>query len=833
MLLRLTIINLLLLFLLSVHGTDEGNKVYHIGRIDVAPQIDGSWNDDVWQNAPIATDFVQLRPIENARPSFRTEVKFAYDDGALYIAAYCYDDHPDSILTQLGNRDDNLNADFIRISIDPYDQQQDNTSFRLSASGVQGEWRLSDNSFNAVWESAVQIHEDGWLAEIKIPYSAIRFPKKEDQQWTMQIKRHIRRYKEDVIWSPIDRDDDNYMNYWGKLRGFKDIDPPVRLSITPFVTMQLGSKPDDDGNQEFDWLITGGADLKYGLNESFTLDMTLLPDFSQVQSDDIINNLSAFETVFDEQRAFFQEGTDLFEKQDLFYSRRIGASVLDEDAALDVVENDEGAELLDSPEKSRLLNAFKISGRTQKGAGIGIFNAIEGRSYAEIRDSEGNIKEVRTDPLTNYNIFVLERNFENNRSMYAINTNVTRTDDFDNANVVGAGFSFNSRNNDFNLRGRSAYSIINDKVDSTENKRGYDVQMDFDRITGKFRYGYRFKIVSDDFDNNDLGLNFRTNYIEHYATADYNVNDPFWKLLELYTSYRLSINQHLSTGEISDIQLRINMWGTFKKSYISMWVGSNIGPYGTKDYYEARTDGQVFRDVKYGNIFFGMNTDYRKRLAIEMEMWHSMSREYGGIYHFGYWFEPYYRVNDHLTLTYYFNVTKRNNDIGFADFDIDDLPIFGKRNRIDYTNRFTANYIFKNNLSLGVRIRHYWSRVDYSKYFGLDDAGYLIPTYYTDLDEDNNNNFNSFNVDLLFNWEFAPGSSLSVSYKNEIFASNDNLDDPLFDNLSSLFDEAQSNVVSIRLLYYLDYVTVRSWLQKSKAKKGKAYHPRSIHGRYI
>ena len=197
----------------------------------------------------------------------------------------------------------------------------------------------------------------------------------------MQIKRHIRRYREDVIWSPIELDDNNYMNYWGKLKGFEDIDPPVRLSLTPFITVQLETAPNDNDEREFDWLITGGADIKYGLNESFTLDMTLLPDFSQVQSDNLVNNLSAFETVFDEQRGFFQEGIDLFNKGKLFYSRRIGGSLLDEDAVYDSAVDSLGEEVVDIPEKSRLLNAFKISGRTKKGTGIGIFNAIEGAKF--------------------------------------------------------------------------------------------------------------------------------------------------------------------------------------------------------------------------------------------------------------------------------------------------------------------------------------------------------------------------------------------------------------------------------------------------------------------
>jgi hypothetical protein len=798
-------------------------RIYEIERAPAAPVIDGDWNDAAWQDAAIATDFVQLRPIENGVPSLRTEVKFIYDDGALYIAAYCYDDHPDSILTQLGNRDDGLNADFIRVSIDPYDQQQDNTSFKLYASGVQSDWRKSDASFNAVWESAVQIQEDGWSAEIRIPYSAIRFPRKDDQQWTMQIKRHIRRYREDVIWSPIDRDDSNYMNYWGKLRGFRNIDPPIRLSITPFINSQIGSKPNDDGEgQDFTWLLSGGADLKIGLNESFTFDMTLLPDFSQVQSDDVVNNLSAFETVFDEQRPFFQEGTELFDKGNLFYTRRIGGPVHDGDAVYDEVDEEAGEEIIDNPEKSRLVNAFKISGRTKKGAGIGVFNAIETRSYARISDTENAVRRVQTDPLTNYNILVLERHFRNTRSIYAINTNVARSDGYERANVLGGGFSYNTKSNNYNFRGTFGYSIINDNSDSTDRKTGYEATFDFDRVTGKWRYGYGFEIVSEDYDINDLGLNFFTNYLENLVTANYNINDPFWKLLELYTSVSLMVQQRLETGEVTEMRIRTELWGTFIKSYLNMWGGIQMNPYGTKDYYETRVEDRYFRDVSWGNFFLGASTDYRKKFSIDVEMWHTMSKGYGGMYNFGYWFRPIYRINDHLTLDYRFNITKRNRNIGFADFDENDEPIFGRRDRIDYTNTFSGNYIFRNNLSLGMRARHYWSRVDYSKYYSLGEKGEMVPTLYTDPHQENDINFNTFNIDLLFNWEFAPGSTLSVSYKNEVFSSTNDLSGNIFENLSDAFGEPQSNIVSIRLLYYLDYVNVRSWIQRKRDSKNRA-----------
>jgi len=806
-------------FLLASGIDSLGLKSYDIERIPVAPQIDGHWNDAIWEGIPIATDFVQLRPIENAPPTFRTEIKLAYDDGALYMAAYCYDPQPDSILRQLGNRDDGLNADFIRISIDPYDQQQDNTSFLVYASGVQSEWKASDGSFNAVWESAVQIHEDGWSAEYRIPFSAIRFPKKESQQWTMQIKRHIRRYREDDIWAPIDLDDRNYMNYWGKLKGFKDIDPPVRLSLTPFITVQLKTAPNDDDEREFDWLISGGADLKYGLNESFTLDMTLLPDFSQIQSDDIVNNLSAFETVYDEKRSFFQEGIDLFTKGNLFYSRRIGAPVLDPDAVDDAVVDSLGDKIIKEPEISRLLNAFKISGRSKNGTGIGLFNAIEGRSFAKIEEVDGDIRKIRTSPLSNYNIFVLEKNFDNNRSFYMINTNVVRTDGFDNANVLGTGFDVNLGKDNYNLFSELSFSLINDKEDVGQRSAGFKYKAEFEKIKGRFRFSAETGGITKNYDINDLGVSFRTDNMWHNARLRYNITDPIGRLLQLYNSVTIRFRERMSTGELAGTWLETNTYTTFKKSYLSLWFGTEVALYRAKDYYEARQDDRVFREYKWGGYYLGFSTDYRKRLALDFDTWQAYSREYGGATDFHITFKPIFRVNDHLTLSHRFFFRNFHNDIGYATENDLAEPIFGSRDRRDISNTFTANYIFRNNLSLGLRARQYWSAVDYFQFYDLREDGYLEENDFDDSTDPQNSNFNSFNIDVLFSWEFAPGSSLSVSYKNSIFQSDDEIPDNYWKNMGGLFKEIQSNVISIRAVYYLDYVNIRSKVQQGRERR--------------
>ena len=208
-------------------------------RINVAPRINGLADDPIWQSIIPISDFRQYQPVYDVNPSFRTEVKIAYDDNAIYVLACMSDPHPDSILRQLGVRDeDNLNADMFSIEFDTYNNQLDSYSFQVTASGVQLDWRESDQTYDAVWQSEVRITTEGWTAELKIPYSALRFPRADKQLWGLEISRSIRRYRESDQWSLEVLEAKNDLPYWGTLEGIENIVPPVRLSATPYILLQ-------------------------------------------------------------------------------------------------------------------------------------------------------------------------------------------------------------------------------------------------------------------------------------------------------------------------------------------------------------------------------------------------------------------------------------------------------------------------------------------------------------------------------------------------------------------------------------------------------------------
>ncbi len=365
--------------------------------VETAPKVDGILDDAVWKQAFAATDFTELSPEPFTPSSQRTEVKVIYTTEGIYVGAMLYDTAPDSILKQLSVRDAtwNVNADMFSIFIDAMLTQQTDFTFAVTAAGVQIDENDGDETWDAVWESEVRIMENGWIVEIGIPYSQLRFPKGEKQEWGINFARSIRRFREESMWAPIDPAVDNAVVQYGRLTGIEKIKPPVRLSFTPYLAGYLNHSYDNDPTTpDLSPTFSAGADMKYGINESFTLDVALVPDFGDVQSDNLVFNLSPFEIYYEERRPFFTEGVDLFSKANLFYSRRIGSTPEHYYMVYDELDTDET--ITRNPQRPYLINALKVSGRTKNGLGLGLFNAVTAPSFARIENEDGDKRKVRS-----------------------------------------------------------------------------------------------------------------------------------------------------------------------------------------------------------------------------------------------------------------------------------------------------------------------------------------------------------------------------------------------------------------------------------------------------
>ena len=289
------------------------------------PLLDGFLTDSVWRKAPVATDFTQFAPAPFTKPSQKTEVRILFDEENIYVGAMMYDSSPDSILRQLSIRDAvrSVNADMFAIYIDGLYTQQTMFTFGVTAAGVQIDNFDGDPLWDGVWDSMVNILDNGWSVELEIPYSQLRFPKGKEQKWGVNYNRSIRRNREILYWSAIDPIQDNEVQQYGNLTGIKDITPPLRLSFTPYMAAYLNHNYDKDpSTSDLSPVFSAGADMKYGINESFTLDVALVPDFSDVQSDNVMFNLSPLRCItksedhflprvwiyFQELISFIQEG---------------------------------------------------------------------------------------------------------------------------------------------------------------------------------------------------------------------------------------------------------------------------------------------------------------------------------------------------------------------------------------------------------------------------------------------------------------------------------------------------------------------------------------------
>ncbi|QHT67173.1 carbohydrate binding family 9 domain-containing protein [Rhodocytophaga rosea] len=782
-------------------------RQYRALRTSEAIKVDGVLDESIWQQSPEASQFVQNWPRYGQPETQKTKVRIVYDDIAVYVAAMMYESSADSILRQLTVRDNIGNSDYFAIYLDTYLDKINGYGFMVTAAGVQSDARYSSNgedrAWNAVWESKVKINADSWVVEMKIPYSAIRFSNREEQVWGLNFRRQVRRNNESFFWNPVNPAVSGFLNQFGQLTGIEHIKSPLRLALLPYISSYANHYPHntpDKRNATFN--LNGGMDVKYGINESFTLDMTLVPDFGQVQSDNQVLNLSPFEVRFNENRQFFTEGTELFNKGGFFYSRRVGGTPLkygDVEGQLQ-----EGEEIVENPTTSRLVNASKISGRTKGGLGIGIFNAVSPNIYATVENEEGEQRKILTQPLSNYNILVFDQSLKNNSYVSLINTNVTRSGHTYDANVTGGLFKLANKKNTFALNGRTA---VSQKFDPELNRpdRGYTLSLSGSKISGNLQYSLTQVIETDKYNPNDLGILYNNNEVSQIGRIAYNIYRPFWKLNNLYTSFSTAYSRLYRPDVFQNFWMNAGVYTTLKNFY-EIGTHVNVEPVKTYDFYEPRVAGRYYTfptNVQIGSDFY---TDGRKKFALGL---HGRYRTFNENNRQLYYVEisPRYRVNDKLSLQYNFNTRTVQDEMGsFGENVRNDSIFFGLRNVRAISSTLNSSYIFTEKMSLTLRARHYTSSALYRKYFALNTDGTLTEA---NFDQAKDVNFNTFNVDMVFSWWFAPGSEVSLVWKNAIASDGMEYTPNYLSNVNQTLQSPQNNSISIKVLYYLDVLNLK------------------------
>ena len=785
---------------------DNPQKTLVATRITTPPKIDGVLDEEVWVKTRCsAMNFVQRAPNPGGAPSVPTEVKILYDNHSVYIGAYLYDVAADSIMREFTKRDDFGFSDVFGVYFDTYDDDINAFEFSVSAAGVQIDRRWTamgrDESWNAAWLSEVTIDETNWYVEIEIPFSALRFPKTPIQEWGVNFRRSIQRNNERNYWNEIDPQMNGFVNQFGRMAGINNVKSPVRLSISPYISTYYDTYSGDGNNPaSANTRFNGGMDLRYGINDAFTLDMILVPDFGQVVSDNQVLNLTPFEVEFDENRQFFKEGTELFNKGDFFYSRRVGGRPLLYGDVDDQISNTE--EIIYNPQESSLINATKLSGRTASGFGMGVFNAMTSSTYARVRDTEtGSVREVLTDPFTNYNVLAFDQSLPNNSYVSLINTNVLRQGNYYDANLTGTAFRIANKGNQYAVFGRGAVSQKYGLADGDEF--GFMSSATLAKVGGNLRASVTNYIESDTYDPNDLGFLRANNEVRTSANIGYNIYQPFWNLLNLYTDLDFRYQRLYEPSVFTQFNVAASVRGTFR-NFLSMSLRYESAPVQRYDYFEPRVEGRYVVEPSYHNFGVSMRTDSRNQLSLGGYVGYTDFDFEGqeGLYLS---FNPRFRVNNKLSFSTSLVYQARANDVGFAEkekMDDDYLVTFGRRDINTISNIFRTKYTFNNRMDLSLRMRHYWSEADYQEFYTLGDKGDLLDS---DYDGNENRNYNTFDVDMVYTYAFAPASEISIVWKNNIVRDEDVLQDGYITNLENTFTSPQSNSVSVRLLYFIDY----------------------------
>ena len=798
-------------------------------RTALAIKIDGILDEAAWEAATPATNFIEQRP-NAGKPedsASRTYMYVLYDNTSVYVGGYCHEKTRDSISKELVGRDKVGINDFAGIILDTYHDKINALGFFITPYGEQFDVKYSLNNedidWSAVWDSHAKINNDGWSFEMRIPYSALRFVSKENQVWGLNFVRRRNKTGQQFTWSPVDPKVNGFINQEGQWTGIGKIDPPVRLSLSPYLSSYVNYyKPDA---KPWNASLNGGMDVKYGISESFTLDMTLVPDFGQVRSDNQVLNLSPFEVRYNENRPFFTEGTELFNKGDLFYSRRIGGTPLHINDAYNALSP--GEKVIRNPQEAKLINATKVSGRTKHGLGIGVFNAVTKPMDAVIETAGGHTRTVETTPLVNYNILVLDQTLKNNSSVSFINTNVLRNGHDYDANVSAALFNINNKKNTYNWNGKFAVSHLTNP--GAKASTGYSHTVGFGKTGGRWNYQVTQELADSKYDINDMGILFTRNYVDHYFWTGYRWIEPkHWykrvqvnfnvntsSLFQPFANQKIGSNfQSFRTNVNANAQLK-NLW----------WAGMYAGYVAAgNDFYEPRETGYSFRSQRRVQFSGWVESNAAKKFYTSLNYFVGLRKLFNSPYH-EISLSERYRFSDKFSLSLSVLYNPIKNDAGFSQKvygqngsgnPVLQNIIFSRRDVKTFENILETKYNFNNKSGITFRARHYWSKVEQKELYDLNTDGTLSPTRHTSLPL-RPQNFNIFNIDAVYTLQFAPGSFINIVWKDQGSLFDKEIHSGYFKNFNRTISEPQNNNLSVKVIYFLDYLDIKKWTAKKKA----------------
>jgi hypothetical protein len=643
------------------HRNGRTPPLAHARRVTTTIHLDGRLDERAWVSAPPISEFTQMNPHEGQPATERTEIRFLYDDDAIYVGARLHDSDPAGIRSQLARRDAGTSADRIEVAFDSYHDHISTFVFGVNPSGVKTDQLIGndgyawDGGWDPVWSVATARDSLGWTAEFRIPFSQLRFSTAPNQVWGVNVFRRIERKAEDVRFAWSNPSDRGYASFFGHLLGLERLPQPRRLELLPYLTMRderinpgAPNNPFNDGARQ---LASGGLDVKYGLTSNLTIDATFNPDFGQVEADPAFVNLTAFEQFFDERRPFFIEGIDIFRfgGQQFFYSRRIGR------APQGFADSRGG--FVDQPSNATILGAAKLSGRTAGGWSIGLLEAATAREVATVDSSGARYKDV-IEPFTNYLVARGKKDFGGGSNQLGfIATAVNRHIDDprleflrDAAYSGGLDFSHRFNKNVYNLSGSIGFTRISgdtlaiqraqrssaryyqrpdaDYVDfdpARTSLTGWTAALNLGKEAGAYQFGLSGDATSPGFELNDAGFQTSADDVSFYGFVNRRWSKPGKVFRYAFIGNNASISQNFGgvrTGQrynLNTFHQFLNYWGV-DAHYSYQWRTLSDG---------LTRGGPLAYSPASSSVSGGFSSDGRKPLSVFLGGYYSWN-EIGG-----------------------------------------------------------------------------------------------------------------------------------------------------------------------------------------------------------
>lgn len=837
--------------------------VYETVRLTTPkPKIDGKLDDDCWKTGNWAGDFTQFIPKEGGAPSQKTEFKVLYDDQNIYVAIRNYDNEPEKINRRAGRRDE-FAGDMAGITFDSYFDKRTGFEFDMSAGGQKLDLLLTnpmnpDFNWNAVWTGKVAMEDSAWTIEMEIPLSQLRYSNEHEQVWGLHVWRWIERLQEESDWEPLTLTGPGILYLFGELRGINGLKKSQRIELMPYASGRLKTFKKEPGNPFADKgrepLGNIGLDAKIGVGSNFTVDLTLNPDFGQVESDPSVMNLTAFETFYEEKRPFFLEGKNIFDFEmddmSLFYSRRIGHSP-------SYSPDLNAGQYLKTPDNTTILSAVKFSGKSSKGLSVGVLQSLTANEKAKVHSASGDEKII-VEPLTNYLVGRVQQDFnKSNTILGGIFTSVNRFSsdnhlDFLSREAYTGGLDLLHfwKDKKYFLEAR----VIGSNISGDENaivglQRSparyyqrpdafhYDLDSSLTRLSGMggkikigkgsqglWKYSTEISWKSPGLDLNDIGYMKTSDLISQSSNLSYFRNKP----VSVFRTYRVEIEQ-TNNWDFDGTYLSSGAELELYAEFLNKWAVANSLEFTGKTL-DTRIlrGGMAMLMPAIWEEELTIRSDYSKKISGSLEMdadfsQHNSYQTYGispGIS-----LKPW----DRIRFSLYGDYEIRKNNLQYVktvEATAGPKYIFA---RIDQET-LGLTFRFDYNLSPEFSIQYYGSPFatvgsysgfksitnpqasDYNNRFvslkpisvntedlGIDDNNDQVPDY-TFRNPDFN--FNQMRSNLVFRWEYRPGSQVYLVWSHERTDWYNPGNAPLRDAAQRLADVFPNNVFMVKFNYW-------------------------------